>query len=122
VAELPIQGTLADAGSRPRWYLWPENLFHGSTIVVHNGAMKKSTVVRQSVSLPSQLAKQVRNMAKKRRSSANRVLVELVEEGMAASKQKEQAFFALAEKFRSATDSKEIEKLGDELGRMVFGA
>ena len=38
-----------------------------------------------------------------------------------ATKQKEQAFFELAERFRSSKNPDEIKQLGDELGRFVFG-
>ena len=78
-------------------------------------------IVRQSVSLPVNTARQVRRLAKKRRLSANRVIVELVEEGIEAQNRKQQQFFELAERFRAATDSKDVERLGDDLGRMVFG-
>jgi hypothetical protein len=77
--------------------------------------------VRQSVSLPSTVAAQVRTMAKTRRLSANRMLVELIENGIEAERQKQQEFFELAERFRSATDPKEVKRLGDQMGRMVFG-
>ena len=77
--------------------------------------------VRQSVSLPSNVAAQVRTMARTRRLSANRMLVELIENGIAAEKQRQQEFFDLAERFRSATDPEEVKRLGDEMGRMVFG-
>ena len=77
--------------------------------------------VRQSVSLPANVAAQVRNLAKRRRLSANRMLVELVENGIEAEKRKQQEFFELAERFRDATDPKEIKRLGDQMGRMVFG-
>ena len=77
--------------------------------------------VRQSVSLPSNLAAQVRGMARKRRLSANRMLVELIEMGAEAAKRKQQEFFELAERFRSADDPDEAKRLGDQLGRMVFG-
>ncbi|MGA3023326.1 MAG: hypothetical protein ABSF98_01015 [Bryobacteraceae bacterium] len=77
--------------------------------------------VRQSVSLPANVAVQVRTMAKTRRLSANRMLVELVENGIAAEKQKQQEFFDLAERFRNATDPEEVKRLGDQMGRMVFG-
>ena len=60
-------------------------------------------------------------MAKARRLSANRMLVELIEDGMEAQKKKQQQFFELAESFRSAADPEEAKRLGDELGRMVFG-
>jgi len=77
--------------------------------------------VRRSVSLPSQIAKQVDSMARRRRLSENRVLVELIEEGIEAQKKKEKAFFDLAERFREAEDPEEVKRLGDNLGRFVFG-
>ena len=77
--------------------------------------------VRQSVTLPSKIAKQVRSLAKRRRLSANRMLIELVEDGLALQHQKEKVFFELAERFRSATDPDEVAKLGNELGKIVFG-
>lgn len=77
--------------------------------------------VRQSISLPANVAAQVRSMARGRRLSANRMLVELVENGIEAEKRKQQEFFELAERFRRATDPQEIKRLGDQLGRMVFG-
>ena len=60
-------------------------------------------------------------IAKRRRLSDNRVLVELIEQGIEASKQREQAFFELATRFRSASDPSEVKSLGDQLGRFVFG-
>jgi hypothetical protein len=77
--------------------------------------------IRQSVSLPSKVAAQVRNLAKTRRLSANRMLVELIENGLEAEKRKQQEFFDLAERFRAATDPEEVRRLGDKMGRMVFG-
>jgi len=96
--------------------------FASRTTLVHNGVMaSKEKSVRQSVTLPAKVATQVRSMAKRRRLSANRMLVELVEEGIVAKKEKEKAFFELAGRFRSAEDPKEVERLGEELGQMVFG-
>ena len=77
--------------------------------------------IRQSVSLPATVAAQVRTMAKTRRVSANRMLQELIENGVEAERRKQREFFDLAERFRAATDSKEAKRLGDQLGRMVFG-
>ena len=77
--------------------------------------------VRQSVSLPANVAVQVRTLAKTRRLSSNRMLVELIENGIEAEKRKQQEFFELAERFRNTTDPREAKRLGDELGRMVFG-
>jgi hypothetical protein len=60
-------------------------------------------------------------MAKSRRLSTSRMLVELVEEGLEAKKEKEKTFFDLAQRFRAAKNPREVQRLGDELGRMVFG-
>jgi membrane-associated protease RseP (regulator of RpoE activity) len=95
--------------------------FHVCTTMVYTGAMPVSKQVRRSVTLPLQVAKQVDNMAKRRRLSDNRVLVELIEEGIQAQKQKENAFFELAERFRAAKDPEDVKRLGDKLGRFVFG-
>ncbi len=78
-------------------------------------------IVRQSVSLPAKLAAQVRGMAESRRLSANRMLLELIEVGIAAEKRKQQEFFELAERFRNEPDPETAKRLGDQLGRMVFG-
>lgn len=48
--------------------------------------------MRQSVSLPAKVASQVRIMAKSRRLSATRLLVELIENGLEAEQRKQQAF------------------------------
>ncbi len=77
--------------------------------------------VRQSVTLPAKVAKRVHSMAKRRRLSANRMLVELVEQAIEIQKQRERSFFELAERFRTATDPHDVQRLGHQLGKMVFG-
>jgi len=77
--------------------------------------------LRRSLTLSHDIVKQVESIAKRRRLSDNRVLVELIEQGIEAQKQKEKAFFELAERFRSADDPAQIKQLGNELGRFVFG-
>ena len=92
------------------------------TTLVHNGVMGATDkVVRQSVTLPAKVVRQVRSMAKSRRVSASHMLVELVEEGIEVRRRKEKDFFELAGRFRATTDPHEAERLGDQLGRMVFG-
>ncbi|HKM90309.1 MAG TPA: hypothetical protein VJX29_06825 [Candidatus Acidoferrales bacterium] len=83
--------------------------------------MAKTQQVRRSVTLPSQVDRQIEAIARKRRLSGNRVLVELVEMGLEARQQKEAAFFELAKRFRDSEDPEETKRLGNELGRMVFG-
>jgi hypothetical protein len=92
------------------------------TSLVKTGVMRTTNkTVRRSVSLPATIAAQVRSMAKSRRLSSNRMLVDLIENGIEAEKRKQQEFFDLAERFRGATDPDEVKRLGDQLGRMVFG-
>lgn len=83
--------------------------------------MATTKQVRRSVSLPPRLFQQVDRIAKKRRLSDNRVLVELIEQGLEAEREKEKAFFALADRFRKADDPEEVKRLGNEMGRFVFG-
>jgi hypothetical protein len=89
--------------------------------MVYNGAVATTKQVRRSVTLPTRLAEQVERIAKKRRLSDNRVLVDLVEQGLEAQREKEKAFFALAERFRASADPKEAKQLGEEMGRFIFG-
>lgn len=77
--------------------------------------------VRRSVTLPPKIAKKVEALAKERDLSDNRVLVELIEQGIEARQQKEKAFFQLAERFRTADDPEQVKQLSDQLGRFVFG-
>jgi metal-responsive CopG/Arc/MetJ family transcriptional regulator len=78
-------------------------------------------MIRQSVSLPPGLARQVGNLAKTRKVSKSRILVELIENGIETQKRKQEQFFALAERFRNEPDPEVANRLGDELGRMVLG-
>jgi len=82
---------------------------------------KQSRHVRRSVALPPEVAKRIDRMAKQRRLSENRILVDLIEQGIEARQQKEKAFFELAERFRAASEPEQVKELGDQLGRFVFG-
>lgn len=73
------------------------------------------------MTLPPKIARQVETIAKERSLSDNRVLIELIEQGIEARQQKEKAFFQLAERFRAADDPEQVKQLGNQLGRFVFG-
>ena len=77
--------------------------------------------VRQSISLPPGVARRVRALAKTSRSSANRVLVELIESGLEAREQERKRFFELAERLVESRDPEERERTKEELARMTFG-
>lgn len=82
---------------------------------------QSSRSVRQSVSLPPTIARRVQALAKRRRTSANRVIVELIESGLEAKEQEKVAFFELADQLAKATDRTEQKRLKAELARMTFG-
>jgi len=99
-------------------------VYTGATMALAKRSRAKSTrakQVRRSVTLPPRIARQVESLAKERNLSDNRVLVELIEQGIEARQQKEKAFFQLAERFRAADDPEQVKQLGNQLGRFVFG-
>ncbi len=61
--------------------------------------------VRQSVSLSPRLAKRVRAIAKARRASTSRVLVDLIETGIESKEAEKERFFDLARRFKPAVDA-----------------
>ena len=77
--------------------------------------------VRQSVSLPSAVARRVQALAKRQRTSANRVIVALIESGLEAKEREKALFFDLADRLAQASDRAEQERLKEELARMTFG-
>jgi len=77
--------------------------------------------VRQSVSLPSPLAKRVRALAKNRKVSSNRILVELVETGLRSKEEEKRIFLELADRLSASTDVEEQQELKEQLARMTFG-
>jgi hypothetical protein len=71
--------------------------------------------------LPSAVARRVQALAKRRRTSANRVIVDLIESGLEAKEREKTAFFDLAEQLARATDRAEQKRLKEELARLTFG-
>jgi metal-responsive CopG/Arc/MetJ family transcriptional regulator len=77
--------------------------------------------VRQSVSLPSDLARRVKDLAKTKKTSASRVVVDLIEAGLEAQEREKKRFFDLADLLASSADVKEQQRLKEELARLTFG-
>jgi len=77
--------------------------------------------VRQSVSIPTGIAKRVRALAKTRKTSANRVLVDLIEAGLQSKETEKERFFSLVSRLTQSRDSAERQRLKEELARMTFG-
>lgn len=94
--------------------------------LLHNGVNwntmgKLEKVVRQSVSLPTHIAKDVRAIARNRRTSANRVLLDLIEAGLQAKEEERKRFFSLATRLSKSVDAVEQQRIKEELARMTFG-
>lgn len=83
------------------------------------GKLPKS--IRQSVALPSRLARDVRALARAQKTSANRVLVDLIEAGLESRAAEKKLFFALADRLTESKDPHERDRIKEELARMTFG-
>jgi len=83
--------------------------------------MKRAGAVRQSVSLPSGVVRRVRAIAKTRKVSANRVIVDLIETGLQAKDSERGRFLALARRFKESSDPEESDRLREELAHLIFG-
>ncbi|MEX2147610.1 MAG: hypothetical protein WED01_11425 [Candidatus Rokuibacteriota bacterium] len=77
--------------------------------------------IRQSVSIPRGVAKRVRALAKARKMSANRVLVDLIEAGLKSKETEKERFFSLVNRLTQAEDAVEKRRLKEELARMTYG-
>jgi predicted DNA-binding protein len=77
--------------------------------------------VRQSVSLPARLARRVRTLAKNRKTSTNRVLVELIETGIESKEAEKSKFYELADQLSATSDPARRKQIKEILARMTFG-
>lgn len=76
---------------------------------------------RQSVSLPSRVARRVKALADARRTSASRVIVDLIESGLEAKEQERRHYMDLLQRLRASNDPAEQKRLTEELARLTFG-
>src|SRR6266436_9713248 len=75
--------------------------------------------VRQSVSLPARLARRVRTIAKNRKTSTNRVLVELIETGIDSKEAEKSRFFDLADQLSATSDPVERKRIKEIIARKI---
>lgn len=76
---------------------------------------------RQSVSLPDRVARRVKALADARRTSASRVIVDLIESGLEAKEQERRHYMDLLHRLRASDDPAEQKRLTEELARLTFG-
>jgi hypothetical protein len=77
--------------------------------------------VRQSVSFPARVARQVKSLAKTSNTSANRIIVDFIESGIEAREQEKKRFFELADRLAHSRDAEDQKRLKEELAHMTFG-
>jgi hypothetical protein len=78
------------------------------------------TSVRQRVSLPARIAKRVLALAENKKTSASRVLVDLIETGLQAKEAQHKRFFEITDRLAEAADPAERKRLQEELASMTF--
>ena len=77
--------------------------------------------VRQSVTLPARVARRVKSLAKTSSTSANRIIVDLIEAGIEARQQERKRFIELADRLARSRDPEEQARLKEELAVITFG-
>ena len=77
--------------------------------------------LRRSVSLPTNIARRVDEIAKRERTSANRVIADLIESGLEAKEREKRHFYELADRLAESTDPAEQKRLKKDLARLTYG-
>jgi hypothetical protein len=63
----------------------------------------------------------VDEIAKRERTSANRVIADLIESGLDAREREKREFFELADRLAESTDPAEKKRLKKDLARLTYG-
>jgi hypothetical protein len=84
-------------------------------------ARAKEVMGRVSVALPPELCTVVTARAEENNMSLNRTILQLIRAGLEAERQKKERLETMLRQYRECTDPNEAERLGDELGAMIFG-
>jgi len=77
--------------------------------------------IRQSISLPPGLAHRVKALARAKKASTSRVVVDLIEAGLEGREQEKKRFLDLADRLVRSSDPGEQRRLKEELARITFG-
>jgi hypothetical protein len=88
----------------------------------HKPAAKRTRAsVRQSVTIPAQLAREVRRVAKERNVTMSRALVTLAQRGVEAEAAGRSRLTAAYEQFMAEGDPGKKSEVGEDLIRTIFG-
>ena len=84
-------------------------------------AKRTSRSVRQSVTIPATLAREVRRVAKERKVTMSRALVTLAEQGVEAEAAERARLATAYEQFMNTQDPARKNEVGQELIQAIFG-
>ena len=84
-------------------------------------AAEKEDLARVSVALTPELRDEIVARAREHEMSLNRTILQLLRAGLEAERQKRQRLEEMLHQYRECADPQEAERLGDELGAMIFG-
>jgi hypothetical protein len=84
-------------------------------------AAKKDGSTRVSVALTPEIYSEISARAEQYDMSLNRAILQLLRVGLEAERQKKQRLEEKLRRYRDCADPHEAERLGDELGAMLFG-
>jgi hypothetical protein len=84
-------------------------------------AKRAKASVRQSVTIPAQLAREVRRVAKERNVTMSRALVTLAERGVEAEAAARARLTAAYQQFMAEGDPARKSEVGEDLIRAIFG-
>jgi predicted DNA-binding ribbon-helix-helix protein len=91
---------------------------------MHNRVKARSrsaASIRQSVTIPAQLAAEVRRVAKRKHLTMSRALVTLAEKGVEAEAAARENLSSAYQRFMSAGVAEQNDEAGKELIRAIFG-
>ena len=84
-------------------------------------ASRNEARTRVSVALTPELHSEISARAELYDLSLNRAILQLLRAGLDAEREKKQRLERLLREYRECADPTEAERLGDELGAMIFG-
>jgi len=92
-------------------------------MMVHNDAMPtRRPAQRQTVSLPGEIARRIKALARARRSSISHTVARLIEAGLEAEQKQRTHYLDLIERLAANPDADERARIKQELARLTFGA
>lgn len=74
-----------------------------------------------SIRLTSDLYAELSKRAEESGLSMNRTVLQVLRAGLDAEREKKQRLQSMLQRYRECTDPQEAQRLGDELGEMIFG-